>query len=213
MWSRRTSEWENSKRNVFCCWDVPQVNTLGLTRYIPPNRNKCIPQGERIACVAVCFTTQPHEQPHTVFGGFTSHFWRMDSVKTRSLSWLEILPTKPCSTKQRFNMAWVLLLVSLCCDTAQALVLFRWCQCVVTQPRPWCCFADVSVLWHSLSLGVLFAGVSVLWHSPSLGVLFADVSVLWHSPSLGVLFAGVSVLWHSPSLGVLFAGVSVLWQP
>ena len=113
------------------------------------------------------------------------------------------------------------LLVSVCCDTAQALVFLCLCQYVVTQPKPWCsCW--FSVLWHSPGLGVL-AGVSVLWHSPRLGVL-AGVSVLWHSPGLGVL-AGVSVLWqprlwcscwfsvlwHSPGLGVL-AGVSVLWH-
>ena len=79
------------------------------------------------------------------------------------------------------------------------LKLWCWCQCVMTQPKPWCWCQ--SVLWHSPSHGVV---VSVLWHSPSLGV---GVSVLWHSPSLGVR---VSVLWHSPSLGV---AVSVLWQP
>ena len=35
------------------------------------NVDKRIPQGERIACVAV-FTTPSHGQPHTVFRGFIS---------------------------------------------------------------------------------------------------------------------------------------------
>ena len=66
-------------------------------------------------------------------------------------------------------------LVSVCCDAVQALVCFRWCQCVVIQSKPWYVFTGVSVLWHSPSLGFL-AGVSVLWCSPSLG-MFSLVSV------------------------------------
>ena len=80
------------------------------------------------------------------------------------------------------------LLVSVCCDTAQALVFLLVSVCCDSPP----------------SLGVL-AGVSVLWHSPNLGIL-AGVSVLWHIPNLGVL-AGVSVLWHSQALVFLLVSV------
>ena len=48
------------------------------------------------------------------------------------------------SALQHFNVALVFLLVSVCCDTTQALVSC-WCQCVVTRPKPWY-LAGVSVL-------------------------------------------------------------------
>ena len=38
--------------------------------------DRCIRQGERVACVTVSITL-PHEKPHAVFGGFNSRLWRV----------------------------------------------------------------------------------------------------------------------------------------
>ena len=80
--------------------------------------------------------------------------------------------------------------VSVCCDTAQALVFLLvsvcvvtqpkprcscWCQCVVTQPKPWFSCWCQCVLRHSPSLGFL-AGVSVCCDTAQ-ALMFLLVSV------------------------------------
>ena len=114
----------------------------------------------------------------------------------KSELWLKIVPTKQTNVKQHFNVALVLLLVSVCCDTAQALAFLLVSVCCDTAQA--LAFLLVSVCCDTAQ-ALVFLLVSVCCDSsPSL-----LVSVCCN---IGVL-AGVSALWHSPNLDVL-AGVS-----
>ena len=99
---------------------------------------------------------------------------------------------------EEINM--VFSLVSVCCDTAQALA---------------CVFAGVSVLWHSPSLGLCFCWGQCVVTQPKPWSVFLLGSVCCDTAqALACVFAGVSVLWHSPSFGLCFCwGQCVVTQP
>lgn len=85
----------------------------------------------------------------------------------------------------------VFLLVSVCCDTSQALAFF----------------SDVIVLRYCWRLCVL-AGANVLWYIPSTGV-FSGVSVVWYSQDLVFLLVSIK---YDTAQGLVFAGINELWH-
>ena len=83
--------------------------------------------------MAIFFITLHLGQPHTIFGGFISIFGRW-MLSCKEFVVVENSPhiTMQCRT---FNVALVVLLVSVCCGTVQAklaglLVCFSMCVCV-----------------------------------------------------------------------------------
>ena len=105
--------------NCWCCND-PQLNTLGMTRYVQlyPHKIIYIPWGDRIVCDHLFIPL-----PHAVFRGFVSIF-RGWILLYKELIMAEEGPqiTMRCVT----TVALVFLLVLTCCDAAQAKVITLW---------------------------------------------------------------------------------------
>ena len=110
---------------------MPQLNTLGHP-VCALDTDKCIAKGERIAPVFVLFKLLLH--CHTLSSEDLSPFLGGGSGYASSSSWLKIVPTELCSALHQVNVvcvlllvsvsltaqAFVLLLVLVCCDIAQA---------------------------------------------------------------------------------------------
>ena len=122
------------------------------------------------------------------------------------------------------NALWHRPLLSLCCDTGQALVSC-WCQRVVTQAKPWgscwfqcvvrqaksCVLACVSVMWHGPNTDVLLTQATPWcscwcqcimtqakpWRSCDTGQALVDCKVLPLLFSLQVQYSVVTTFWSS----------------
>ena len=165
--------------------------------------DKCIPQGETVACVAL-FISPPLGQPHAIFGGViatSGGCWY-----ARSLSWLKIIPPTPNPpTPHTHN----------CAAHNNILAQPRcscWCQClVVTQPKPsrgwldqnmliYCTF--VILMWGLSPCGVRVGG------SKHAHILYVLVILMWGLSLCGVRGAGSKHAHILYVLVVLMCGMS-----
>ena len=73
-----------------CCCNDPQLNTLGMTRYVQlyPHKIIYIPWGDRIVCVTI-FSFPCHMHSHMLSSEDLSPFLEGGCCYTRSLSWLK----------------------------------------------------------------------------------------------------------------------------
>ena len=105
---------------------VPKLNTLGVMWYLHLYIDRCIPQGERIACVWPFSITPSQGQPHSIFRGLISISGQW------MLSWEELLMAEhsPHITMQCFAVLYSLLFYLYTFVMLNCLLCVCVCVCV-----------------------------------------------------------------------------------